>query len=202
MLVRCSVVLVTAVLMCAARAEAGKFNKALKVGEPAPTWVNLPGIDGKEHSLKDYDARLLVVIFTCNSCPVAAGYQDRINRLAAEHDDETLAWVAINANPGQNETLDKMSALAKEKKLACDYLKDADQQTAKAYGARTTPTVFLLNEKRQVLYMGAIDDNWESEDEIEHAWLRDAITAALAGKRPEVAESRATGCGIPFGTGR
>jgi peroxiredoxin len=179
-------------------AEGGKFNKKLNVGDPAPVWSALPGVDGKAHSLSDYDSRLLVVVFTCNRCPIAVAYQDRLNRIAADYKDKGVRLVAINVNSGKAESLEKMSARAKEKKFAFDYLKDEGQSSAKAYGARTTPTVFLLNQERKVAYMGAVDDNWEAEAAVERPYLREAIDALLAGNLPEVGETLATGCGIPF----
>ena len=191
-----------AALCLAISAQAGKFNKALSIGDAAPGWSKLPGVDGEEHSLGDYKSKLLVIVFTCNGCPVAASYQDRMNKLAADYRKDDVALISINANPGKAEALDKMAALVKDKKLAYDYLKDSSQSTAKEYGARATPTVFLLNEDRRIAYMGAFDDNWEGEDAVERHYLRDAITAALAGKKPDVTESRATGCGIPFNSAR
>lgn len=190
---------VAALAALATASEAGKFNKKLSIGDKAPEWSGLAGVDGKPHALADYKSDLLVVVFTCNRCPVAAGYHDRLNRLAETYRDRGVSVVAINVNPGKAESLEKMASRAQEKKFAFDYLKDESQASAKAYGARATPTVFLLNAAREVVYMGAVDDNWEAEAAVEHHYLQDAVDALLAGRQPEISETRATGCGIPYG---
>ncbi len=178
--------------------HAGKFNKKLSVGDAAPGWEKLVGTDQKEHALADYQSKLLVVVFTCNQCPVASGYEDRVNHLAANFKDRGVGVVAINVNRGKGESLEKMAQRAQKRKFQFDYLKDESQASAKAYGARTTPTVFLLNQDRKIMYMGAFDDSWEAEEAVEHHYLLDAVNAVLAGKKPEVTESQATGCGIPY----
>jgi peroxiredoxin len=179
-------------------AQAGKFNKKLSVGDTAPAWSDLAGIDGKRHSVKDYDSKLLVVVFTCNQCPVASEYQDRLNTLAKDYKNRGVSVVAINANRGKGESLEKMAKRAEKESFAFDYLKDETQASAKAYGARTTPTVFLLDAERKIAYMGAVDDNWQAEKAVEHHYLLDAIQAVLDGKKPDVRETLATGCAISF----
>ena len=180
-------------------AWAGKFNKKLSVGDAAPAWQSLKGVDQQDHALADYNAKLLVIVFTCNQCPIASGYEARLNALVRNYRDQGLQIVAINVNRGKNESLERMAKRAKVQALEFDYLKDDSQASAKDYGARTTPSVFLLNQERKIVYMGAIDDNWEAEEAVEHHYLKDAIQAVLAGKSPEVSESRAVGCGIPYG---
>lgn len=178
--------------------EAGKFNKKLKIGDAAPDWSKLAGTDETEHSLADYKSNLLVIIFTCNRCPVAQSYEERFARLAADFEDKGVSVVAINVNGGKAESLENMKTRAKEHGIGFDYLKDASQESAKAYGARTTPTVFLLDRDRKVIYMGAFDDNWQAEAAVERHYLIDAVTASLAGKKIDMAETLSPGCGIPY----
>jgi peroxiredoxin len=185
-------------LSLASMTEAGKFNRRLSAGDPAPGWSDLVGIDGKPHALADYDSKLLIVIFTCNQCPVATGYQTRIKQLASNFADRGVSFVAINANPGKGETLEKMSQRSKKAEFPFDYLKDESQAVAKSYGVRTTPTYFVLDADRKIVYLGALDDNAKSADSVERHYLRDAIEAALAGRKPDVTETRSTGCLITY----
>lgn len=178
--------------------SAGKFNKKLSAGDSAPAWSDLPGIDGKTHSLKDYEAQAIVLIVTCNHCPVSTKYQSRFNKLVADYRDRGVAVVAINANHGKAETLEKMTQRAAKEKFAFDYLRDGSQASARAYGASTTPTVFLLDADRKVAYLGAFDDNWQAEAAVEHHYLRDALDALLAGDKIEIPETRSAGCVISY----
>ena len=180
-------------------AFAGKFNKKLSIGDAAPAWSMLAGTDHQMHALSDYKSELLVIIFTCNRCPIAQSYEARFLKFAADYKPQNVSVVAINVNGGKAESLETMTERAKTQGYTFDYLKDATQESAKAYGARTTPTVFLLDRDRKVIYMGAFDDNWQSESAVEHHYLVDAVTAALAGQSISVAETRSAGCGIPFG---
>lgn len=179
-------------------ADAGKFNKKLNLGDAAPKWSDLVGTDEKKHSLGDYDAKHLVLVFTCNKCPVASAYEERLNRLATDKRFDEVKLIAINCGRGKAESLANMQQRVAKAGLKFDYLKDDDLQTAKTYGARATPTVFVLNAERKIVYMGAIDDSWEAEEAVEHAYLQDAVSAVIAGKRPEVQETLATGCAIPY----
>jgi len=183
-----------------ASAHAGQFNEKLNIGDTAPMWKDLPGVDGKKHSLVDLkDKKVVVVVFTCNSCPVAVDYEDRIVSFAKKHCGEgsSVALVAINVNTIDLDKLDKMKERAKEKGFTFDYLYDETQAVAKAFGARTTPEWFVLNAERKVVYMGALDDkNNPKEAKINFVEL--GVEAALADKKAEKAETLARGCGIRF----
>ncbi len=176
---------------------AGKFNKALDVGGAAPAWENLEGTDGKTHGLADLkDKAAVVVVFTCNSCPVAVGYEGRIAALAKKHAD-TVAVVAINVNTGKEDALPAMAERAAKKGFPFAYLYDPSQEVAKKYGAKYTPEFFLLDKARKVAYMGALDD--KATGEVKLHYLEDALAALAAGKTPPTAEtSAAAGCGIRF----
>ena len=181
-----------------AAAAGAKFNRKVNVGDRAPGWSSLTGVDGKQHSLKDYaDAKLLVVVFTCNHCPVAKSYEERLKTLTEKQKDSGVAVVAISPSIFPADSLEKMKERAAEQKYNFDYLSDASQQVGQAWGARVTPQVFLLDAERKVLYMGAIDDSMYTDRVKEH-YLADAITAALAGKSPEITETRPFGCPIEY----
>ena len=179
---------------------AGKFNKVLGVGDAAPDWADVAGVDGANHSLKDYkDAKVVVQIFTCNKCPVAIAYEDRLVEIARDYKDKGVKLVAINCNNADADKLPKMKERATAKGFTFDYLYDPGQKSGKAFGAKVTPEVFVLDANRKIVYMGKIDDSWESPSDVKKAYLRDAIEAALAGKAPEVTETKAEGCGIGYG---
>lgn len=181
-----------------AGAPKGKFNKMLAIGDPAPDFKSLPGTDDKQHSLSDYkDAKLVVVTFTCNKCPVAVAYEDRLIEFTKKYSDKGVAHVAINVNDVEADRLDKMKERAEKKGFNFDYLFDESQESARAYGATVTPHLFVLDQKRQIAYMGAFDDN-NDPSKVKENYLIDAVEALLAGKKPEVAESQQRGCGINY----
>lgn len=176
---------------------AGEFNSVLKIGDAAPAWKSLPGADGKSHSLEDLkDHKLVVVIFTCNSCPVATAYEDRILALAKKHEKE-IAIVAINVNRVEADNLDKMKARSEEKGFTFPYLYDESQKIARDFGAQFTPEFFLLNAERKIVYMGAMDDSSEPEKVTKH-YLETAIERALKGEKIEKAETLAIGCRVRY----
>jgi len=187
-----------AVLILASPTLAGKYNKALEIGDGAPSWENLKGVDDKEHSLDDYKAaKVLVVVFTCNSCPVAVAYEDRLIALQKDYQDKEVQLVAINVNNIPPDRLEKMKERAASKDFNFPYLYDASQSSAKEYGARVTPDVVVLDQDRNVVYLGAIDDNMKADKVTKH-YLRDALDALLAGKTPATTETNAFGCGIKW----
>jgi peroxiredoxin len=181
--------------------SAGEFNKVLSPGSKSPDFQNLDGADGKKHSLSEWkDLPCLVVIFTCNSCPVANAYEERIAAIAktyAEAKDAKVAIVAINSNTIADDTLDKMTDRAKKKKYRYAYLHDPTQKTAKEFGAIYTPEFFVLNAERKVTYLGSLDDKNKADD-AKVNYLDLAIQATLAGSKPETGETLARGCKIRF----
>lgn len=186
-----------ALLTLASPADAGKFNKTLNLGDPAPAWENLEGTDGKRHSLADLKGKdVVVVVFTCNSCPVAEGYEGRIVAFAKANPGVGL--VAINVNTGRDDALPAMKERAAKKKFPFPYLYDPTQEIARKYGAKFTPEFFVLDRDRKVVYMGAMDDKAPpGQPKAKH--LEAAVKAALEGKKPDTAEtSAAAGCGIRF----
>ncbi|MBP3959251.1 redoxin domain-containing protein [Gemmata sp. G18] len=195
--------LLFAAVLCAlvtAPINAGKYNKKLNIGDAAPTWEKLEGTDGKKHALADWkDKDVLVVVFTCNSCIVAEGYEDRLIAFAAECNkaDSKVGFVAINVNTGKADALPAMKERAAKKKFGFTYLYDPTQKTALAYGAMFTPECFVLNKDRKVVYMGAFDDKPDGDPKVK--FVEDAVKVALAGKAAAPAETpAAAGCKIRF----
>lgn len=177
---------------------AGEFNPVLDIGDKAPAWKKLPGVDGKEHSLDDLKKKdVLVVFFTCNSCPYAVDYEDRVVAFAKEHaqKDSKVGLVAINVNLVEEDLMPAMKKKAKEKGFTFPYLLDESQQIAKDYGAGFTPEFFVLNRNRRVVYMGAFDDSPNAE-KAKKRHVPEAVAAALKGEAPAVKETVPIGCRI------
>ncbi|MDA7980445.1 MAG: thioredoxin family protein [Pirellulales bacterium] len=191
-------VLVVAIAFLASPAEAQRFNAQLSIGDACPAWENLPGTDGKNHSLKDLEkATAVVVVFTCNQCPVAVAYEDRFMAFAKEYAEKGVKFVAINVNTSDSEKLPAMKERAAEKGFSFPYLYDESQAIARNYGAQVTPHLYLLDGQRKLAYVGAFDDN-QDKSRVKENYLKDAVEAVLAGKPVENAETRPKGCGIGY----
>lgn len=177
----------------------GQTNPGLKVGDIAPDF-QLKSTSGKLVTLKDYkNVKGYIVVFTCNTCPYAQAYEQRIidlhNKMAP------MGWpvVAIMPNdpsvqPGDG--FDKMVERAKEKKYPFEYVLDEGQKVFPAYGAVRTPHVFLLDKDRKVRYIGGVDDNSEDETLITRRYVEEAIAAVEKGGEPEPNLTKAVGCMI------
>jgi hypothetical protein len=187
-------------LLLPASAGAGKFNKVVSPGDVGKPFAGLVGTDDKPHSLEEYLAggKGVVLIFTCNHCPVAAGYEDRLLALAREFQSQDVRFVAVSCGTAEADALPAMKARAQEKKYPFAYLHDPSQQSGRDYGARVTPEVFVLRPDRTIVYQGTIDDSWNDAEQVKHAYLRDALTALVSGKTPETTETRPRGCPIPY----
>ena len=184
------------VLLAPAFGCGGEFNKVLNIGDSAPTWEDLSGTDQQQHGSDDVsDAKAVVVVFTCNKCPVAVAYEDRLIELAKALEAKDVATVAINVN--KTETLEEMKTRAQAKEFPFPYVFDQTQQIAKDYGATCTPHAFVLDGDRKVAYMGAVDDSMDAS-KVKNHYLKDAVDAVLAGKAPETTETRQFGCGIKW----
>lgn len=180
--------------------QAGEYNEVLSIGDAAPAWTDLPGVDGKQHSLSDLkDKSAVVVVFTCVSCPTAADYEDRINALAKAHAGEEgqVAVVAICVNRVKEDQLPALTERAKEKGFAFTYLYDESQKVAKDYGAVFTPEFYVLDRDRKVVYMGAMDDSTDPA-KVQKTYVADAIAAVVQNKTPEAKEVIARGCRVRY----
>jgi peroxiredoxin len=179
---------------------AGEYNELLNIGDAAPSWAGLPGVDDKQHSSADFkEKNVLVVVFTCNSCPFAVAYEDRLIALCRKYagPDGKVGMVAINVNKIPQDSLAKMQARAKEKEFPFPYLFDETQKIGKEFGAGYTPEVFVLNQERKIVYMGGIDDNSDPEL-VKHNYLEAAVQAALKGEKPATTETFPRGCRIRY----
>lgn len=196
-MIRCFLIL-WLIAIAATELYGGKYNRTLDIGKAAPAWSKLPGVDGKSHSLSDLkDKDVVVVAFTCNSCPYAVDYQNRLVVFAKKHcgSDSKVALVAINVNKVEEDLLPAMKKRAAEQKFTFPYIFDESQKIANDYGATWTPEFFVLNKQRKVVYMGAFDDSPDAK-KVKRNHLEEAVIATLAGKQIEVAETIAIGCQI------
>lgn len=177
----------------------------LAIGAAAPEF-QLPGVDGKTYGLDDFkDAKLLMVVFTCNHCPTAQAYETRIKKLHADYHGKGVALVAISPNDDKavrldelgysdvGDSLEDMKFRAKQAKFEFPYLYDGEtQETSAAFGALATPHVFVFDASRKLRYAGRIDDNDIAEPKSHDA--RRALDELLAGKQVAVPETPVFGC--------
>lgn len=173
----------------------------LQLGEKAPDF-SLPGVDGKTWSLKDFsDAKLLIVVFSCNHCPYVVGSEDRMNAFYDDYKDKGVAMVAINSNETEGhptDDFDHMVERAKEKGFEFPYLRDESQEVAKAYGALRTPHYYVFDGNRTLQYTGRMDDNPREPGQESTHELRDAVDALLAGETPAVQLTNPIGCNVKW----
>lgn len=164
------------------------------------TDFKLKSVDGKMYSMSDYkDAKGFIVVFTCNTCPFAVKYEDRINDIAKKYKKQGYVLLAINPNdPAVQpaDTYDLMQDKAKEKGFVFPYLVDEGQKIYPLYGATKTPHVFLLDKNLVVKYIGAIDDNSDDASAVKEKYLENAIATLDKGSNPSPAQTKAIGCSI------
>ena len=174
----------------------------LKIGSSAPDF-KLKGVDGKMHTLASFgDAKVLVVMFTCNHCPYVQAYEPRLIAIQCDYQAQGVRLIAINANETKNypeDSFDKMVIRAQELHYNFPYLRDETQQVAVAYHAACTPEVYLFDSARRLQYHGRVDDNYKDPGAVKSHDLRKAIDAVLGGRDPSPAVTHAIGCSIKWG---
>jgi peroxiredoxin len=173
----------------------------LQLGQAAPDF-NLPGVDGKNYSLASFrDAKLLVVVFSCNHCPYVIGSEDRMIAFANDYKPRGVAMVAINSNETQDHPTDSfehMKQRAAEKRFPFAYVRDDSQEVALAYGALRTPHYYVFDAERKLRYTGRMDDNPRTPGKETTRELRDAVDALLAGRKPPVEVTNPIGCNVKW----
>lgn len=182
-------------------------SEGYKIGDLVKDFA-LKNVDSKMVSLANYkDAKGYIVVFTCNTCPVAKGYQERVSALNASYASKGYPVVAINPNDAAavpDESFEKMQALAKEKNFSFPYLLDPNHVVTKQFGALKTPHVFVLSktDKGNVMeYIGAIDNDAEGENPDKVNYVQNAISELSAGKKPTISSTKAVGCSIKWKKG-
>ena len=189
-----------------AHAEDAPVHPILAIGSPAPDFC-LPGIDGKNHCLKEYtSSKILVIAFTCNHCPTAQLYEQRIMKLVDDYKDKSVTLVAIEPNNPNavllnelgytdvGDSLDDMKTRAEYRHFNFPYLYDGEtQKTATAYGPSATPHLFIFDSDRKLRYQGRLDNNTR-EPLVTTKDTRNALDALLAGKPVPVENTPSVGC--------
>ena len=179
-------------------------SNAYKVGDTAVDF-KLKNVDGKEVSLANYkDAKGFIIVFTCNHCPFAKAYEQRVIELDKKYAGKGYPVVAINPNDAAaypDDSYENMVKRSKEKKYPFPYLVDETQAVAKQYGALKTPHVYILKKDKNSLkveYIGAIDDNSEDAGQVKNKYVENALNELLAGKAVTLTETKAIGCGVKW----
>jgi peroxiredoxin len=177
-------------------------DKGYDIGDVA-TDFKLENIDGNFVSLSDFkQAKGFILVFTCNTCPYAVAYEDRIEALNKEYASKGYPVIAIMPNNVQSKPGDSMTAMqkrAKEKGFTFPYLIDADQSIYPQYGATKTPHVYILESTDKgpvVQYIGAIDDNYKDAALVKTKYVENAVNALLEGVTFEMHKTKAIGCSI------
>ena len=177
-------------------------SEGYEIGDVA-TDFELMNVDGKKVSLSDYkDAKGFILTFTCNTCPFAVAYEDRIIALDKKYASKGYPVIAIMPNntdvkPGDN--MEAMKARAESKGFTFPYLLDDGQKIYPQYGATKTPHMFVLEKTEEgnvVRYIGAIDDNYKDASAVKEKYVENAVDALLSGKSVEKTQTKAIGCTI------
>ena len=173
----------------------------LKLNDPYVNFL-LPSTDGNEVSLDMAElGEYKLVIFSCNHCPYAQAWEDRIIKIQEKYKSNGLSIIMISSNDAlkyPEDSFPKMKERHKEKGFNFHYIFDETQEVAKMYGAERTPEVFLFNEIGLLKYQGTIDDNYENESEVKIKYVEEAIESLISGKDPEITQTDAVGCTIKW----
>ncbi|WP_439581421.1 redoxin domain-containing protein [Dyadobacter bucti] len=207
----CKILTALFVYVATATASHAEQPETLKIGAKAPDF-NLPGVDGKKYSLKSFAASpVLAIVFTCNHCPTAQAYEERIIKLTSDFKSKGVSVVAISSNDPKairldelgytdlSDTYEEMKIRAKDMKYNFPYLFDGDNQsTALAYGPVATPHIFIFDKERKLQYHGRIDDVEKPTGTPNHTDARNAIEALIAGKPVPVPSTKTFGCSMKW----
>ena len=170
----------------------------MRIGDEGPSF-ELPDTEGTRHSL-DGDSKATAVVFTCNHCPYALAWHDRINSAAHDYALRGVRFLAINSNDADRYPADSYEAMQKrvnDGEFSYPYLHDESQEVARAFGAKTTPDVFLLDGDGTLRYRGAPDSDYGDPSQ-NAAWLRGALDALLEDRDPSPAETKPVGCSVKW----
>ncbi|SDK73086.1 Peroxiredoxin [Catalinimonas alkaloidigena] len=180
------------------------FAQGYEVGDKARDF-SLKNVDGKMVSMKgDSSAKGYILAFTCNSCPFAQAYEQRIIALHQKYAAKGYPVIAINPNDPEKQPKDSFEAMqkvAKSKSYPFAYVMDNTQEIARAYGAVRTPHLFIVKKygsDYKVEYIGTIDDNANDPAAVNKKYVEDAMNSILAGNPVQVSETKAIGCGIKW----
>jgi hypothetical protein len=173
---------------------------SLSIGDLAPP-LELPDTGGQLITLPfPGEAPATVVVWTCNHCPYALAWHDRLMDVARDYADRGVLSLHVNSNDAERKPADSLDAMRERveaERWACPYLHDESQEAARAWGPQTTPDVFVLDSELRLRYRGAPDGDYDDLSQ-GAAWLRAALDAVLAGSAPDPAETEPVGCSIKW----
>ncbi len=202
-LARLAALLATPLLLALATTARAQGDSPLALGSPAPMRETLMmSVDGKQRSIASAAGpKGTLVVFTCNTCPFARGWEERIAAIGNAAVKHGLGVIAVNSNdPGRNagDSFEEMVARAKKLGLKYPYVVDATSDLARAFGASATPEAFLFDARGKLVYHGTVDDNMRDPSAVKESWLHEAVDAVVAGQPVATAETKAMGCSIKF----
>jgi peroxiredoxin len=178
----------------------GGFAAEIEVGAKAPGFTLTNATDGKSVSFKPGDGKLSVVVFTCNQCPYAKAFEQRIIDLGRAYANRGVVFYAVDSNDDAQypvESAAEMKSRATSRNYPFPYLKDGNSAIARAYGARVTPHIFVVDGTGTVRYRGYVDDSAKTEER-KHEGLRAALDSLLEGRDVATTATKAFGCTIKF----
>ncbi len=173
----------------------------LEIGDKAVlTDVEMTDVSGESLSLEDVKGKNgVLVLFSCNTCPFVKKWEGRYNDLKAWADKNNIGMIVLNSNYQNRSGDDSMEAMqqkAEEHAYSFYYVVDEESRIANAFGGQTTPHAFLFDGDFELAYKGAIDDNYNSADDVSKAYLKDAIASLGSGEEITITETKPIGCGI------
>jgi thiol-disulfide isomerase/thioredoxin len=176
-------------------------TNTLSISSKLPNF-NLKGVDGNLYSPDSFaDATALIIIFSCNHCPYVQAYEGRIMEIQKKYKQKGVRVIAINSNDDTSypdDSFENMKLRARERNFNFLYLRDEDQSTAKSFDATHTPEIFLFNSKRELVYHGKIDDNWQEPQRVVNHYLEDALDELFENREISVPETYSIGCTIKW----
>lgn len=195
-----------AISLLASAAFSVDVNEVLEIGKKAPMPDHkMMDVSGKTLSLDDIkEENGLLVVFSCNTCPFVVGgrgegWEGRYNEVYDQCKELGIGMVLVNSNEAKrdgDDSLEKMRTHAKQEGYRSYYVVDEKSALADAFGARTTPHIYMFNNNMELVYKGAIDDNVDSSAEVKEPWLSNAITNLAAGKKIDPNSTKNLGCSI------
>ena len=176
-------------------------TNTLSISSKLP-YFNLKAVDEKLYSPDSFaDASALIVIFSCNHCPYVQAYEGRIIEIQKKYKQKGVTVIAINSNDDTaypDDSFENMKLRVKERNFNFLYLRDEDQSTAKSFDATHTPEIFVFDSKRELVYHGKIDDNWQEPQSVVNHYLEDALDELFENKEISVPETYSIGCTIKW----
>ena len=191
-------------------ALAGEYNAVLNIGDPMPSFSELPTVSGEALSSSDLDEDVVLLVSLSNTCPFSRGIEEDLIKLVEKFEDQSVAVVAMSFNINYLDKMDAMRERAEERGFNFRYLRDDSQQLGRALGTSVTPEFFVFNKNRELVYMGLLhnspameqgDDEWVYlRGEPKDFYVEDAIEHALAGTEDKISvrETSAYGCTVEY----